>query len=244
MVQKIMRLDTRTSPKNNKVYTFSGILICGCCGTRMTRKTVPYKGTKYFYYFCPTGKKNGCTGSAMVKEQDLLECALDSVKAHVSNIAELERLLASLDSDRVAKELAANLTVQLRENDMRLSKIREFKAGLYETMINGDLSKEEHKALKSKYTEDADVLTGANAKLRVEIEDTLSLKHERMAWMEHFKAFENIEVIDRRAVICLIHSIHVHSKTELDITFNYKSEYENALAIVEGSFTEMIGGVA
>ena len=244
LVQKIMRLDTRTSPKNNKVYTFSGILICGCCGTRMTRKTVPYKGAKYFYYFCPTGKKNGCTGSAMVKEQDLLECALDSVKAHVSNIAELERLLASLDSDRVAKELAANLTAQLRENDMRLSKIREFKAGLYETMINGDLSKEEHKALKSKYTEDADVLTQANAKLRVEIEDTLSLKHERMAWMEHFKAFENIEVIDRRAVICLIHSIHVHSKTELDITFNYKSEYENALAIVEGSFTEMIGGVA
>jgi len=244
LVQKIMRLDTRTSPKNNKVYTFSGILICGYCGNRMTRKTVPYKSNKYFYYFCPTGKKNGCVGSAMVKEQDLLECALDSVKAYVSNIAELERLLISLDSDRLAKELASNLTAQLKENDIRLSKIREFKAGLYETMINGDLSKEEHKALKAKYTEDAKLLTQANVKLRAEIEDTLSLKHERMAWMEHFKAFENIEVIDRRAVICLIHSIHVHSKTELDITFNYKSEYENALALVDGTFNELNGGVA
>jgi len=241
LVQKIMRLDTRTSPKNNKVYTFSGILICGGCGTRMTRKTVPYKGIKYFYYFCPTGKKNGCEGSAMVKEQDLLDCALDSVKSYISNIAELERLLASLDADRVAKELANNLTAQLRENDVRLSKIREFKAGLYETMINGDLSKEEYKSLKAKYTEDADILTAANVKLRAEIEDTLSLKHERMAWMEHFRAFENIETIDRRAAICLIHSIHVHSKTELDITFNYVAEYENALALVEGSFN---GGVA
>ena len=135
LVQKVMRLDTRTSPKNNKVYTFSGILICGGCGTRMTRKTVPYKGIKYFYYFCPTGKKNGCDGSAMVKEQDLLDCALKGVRAYISNLAELERILALLDADRVAKELANNLTAQLKENDIRLSKIREFKAGLYETMI-------------------------------------------------------------------------------------------------------------
>jgi len=244
LVQKILRLDTRTSPKNNRVYTFSGILICGCCGNRMTRKTVPYKGNKYFYYFCPTGKKNGCDGSVMVKEQDLLECALNSVRAFVYNISELERLLALMDSDRVAKELAANLTSQLRENDIRLSKIREFKAGLYETMINGDLSKEEHKALKAKYTEDAEVLAQANARLRTEIEDTLSLKHERMAWMEHFKAFENIEVIDRRAAICLIQSIHVHSKTDLHITFNYEQEYKNALALIEGAFAELNGGVA
>jgi len=244
LVQKILRLDTRTSPKSNKVYTFSGILICGCCGNRMTRKTVPYKGIKYFYYFCPTGKKNGCGDSAMVKEQDLLDCVLESAKAHIANIAELERLLAMLDADRVAKEMASNLTAQLKENDIRLSQIREFKAGLYESMIGGDLSKEEHKSLKAKYAEDAENLTQANIRLRAEIEDILSLKHERMAWMEHFKAFENIQTIDRRAVICLIHSIHVQSKTELDITFNYKSEYENALALVGGSLGELKGDAA
>jgi hypothetical protein len=127
---------------------------------------------------------------------------------------------------------------------VRLSKIREFKAGLYETMLGGDLSKEEYKSLKAKYTEDSDLLTAANVKLRAEIEDTLSLKHERMAWMEHFRAFENIQTIDRRAVICLIHSIVVKSKTELDITFNYKAEYENALAVVEGTLIDSDGGVA
>jgi hypothetical protein len=111
-------------------------------------------------------------------------------------------------------------------------------------MINGDLSKEEYKSLKAKYADDADILTQANINLRAEIEDTLSLKHERMAWMEHFKSFENIQTIDRRAIICLIHSIHVHSKTELDFTFNYKSEYENALAIIEGSFNMAKGGAA
>ena len=259
LVQQVMRLDTRTSPNDKKVYTFSGILICGSCGTRMTRKIVSYKGSKYVYYFCPTRKKNGlvantsvccssmqpdCTASGMVKEQELSDCVLRSIKAHVSNIVELERLLASLDADRVAKELAKTITAQLHENDMRLSKIREYKAGLYETMVSGDLSKEEHKSLKAGYTADANILAQANAKLRAELEDALSLKHERMAWLEQFRAFENLQTLDRRSVICLIHSIHVRSKTELEITFNYKSEYETAIAIIEGSFGKVIGGVA
>ena len=39
LVQRIRGLDTRTSPKQDTVYLFSGVLICGCCGSRMTRKT-------------------------------------------------------------------------------------------------------------------------------------------------------------------------------------------------------------
>ena len=72
LVQRIKRIDTRTSPKENKVYLFSGILICGCCGCRMTRKTNHYKGREYHYYYCPTGKKGGCNGSVMLKEEDLI----------------------------------------------------------------------------------------------------------------------------------------------------------------------------
>ena len=56
LVQKIRQLDTRTSPGKNKVYLFSGILICGCCGARMIRKTNRYTDKEYHYYYCPTGK--------------------------------------------------------------------------------------------------------------------------------------------------------------------------------------------
>ena len=49
LVQRLRRIDTRTSPKSDKVYLFSGILICGCCGCRMTRKTNRYKDKEYHY---------------------------------------------------------------------------------------------------------------------------------------------------------------------------------------------------
>jgi len=233
LVQKIMRLDTRTSPNSDKVYLFSGILVCGCCGNRMTRKSVPYKGIKYFYYFCPTGKKNGCKIPSTLKEQDLTGCVLESIKTHISSVAELESLLAGLNSSRVAQELANTLTAQLAENERRLEKIREFKAGLFESMINGVLSKEEHKSLKARYSEDADALVQANIKLQTEIEDVLSCKNERLAWMEHFKTFENIAAIDRKTVICLIHSIKIISKSEIEITFNYQAEYEKVLKVLQ-----------
>jgi len=233
LVQKILRLDTRTAPKGDKVYLFSGLLVCGCCGNRMTRKTVRYRNGQYYYYNCPTGKKNGCPNPVMLKEQDLIDCVLGSIKAHISNIVCLETVLAGLDATRIAMELAGNLRKQIAENESRLAKIREFKAGLYENMINGNLNKDEYNSLKGKYAKDADILIAANEKLQNEVENALSYKHERLAWMEHFKKFENLDVLDRRTVIHLIQSICIVSKTELEICFNYQLEYENAVELVE-----------
>jgi DNA invertase Pin-like site-specific DNA recombinase len=161
LVQRLMRLDTRTSPDGDKVYVFSGLLICGCCGNRMIRKSAPGNGKRYYNYWCPTTKKGGCTRSGMMKEEDLLSCVLDSVKAHIANVASLETLISTLDSGRIGRDLADKLAEQVAENERRLDKIRAFKSGLYENMIEGNLSKEEHKALKAKYTADADCACGA-----------------------------------------------------------------------------------
>jgi len=232
LVKKIMRLDTRTAPKSDKVYLFSGILVCGCCGNRMTRKTVPYKGGSYYYYYCPTGKNNGCHNPVMLKESDLIACVLGNVKAHIANVASLETLIAGLDSTRMALELADRLKEQITENDRRLGKIREYKTGLYENMMNGNLDNGEFKGMKKKYENDSNALIEANTRLNTEIEAVLSCKHERLKWMEHFTKFENLDTIDRRTVIHLIHSVRVLGKTELEITFNYQIEFENASSFI------------
>jgi len=54
-----------------------------------------------------------------------------------------------------------------------------------------------------------------------------------VAWTEHFTKFENLDVIDRRTVMHLIHSIRVLGKSELEISFNYQLEYENAVDLFE-----------
>ena len=97
LVQRIRGLDTRTSPHQDNVYLFSGILICDCCGARMTRKTNRAKGREYHYYYCPTGKRKGCSQPVMLKEDNLIDCVRDSLKGYIDNVASLETMLSNID---------------------------------------------------------------------------------------------------------------------------------------------------
>ncbi|MGL6200402.1 MAG: recombinase family protein [Lachnospiraceae bacterium] len=233
LAKQIMKLDTRTAPGGDKVYLFSGVLICGCCGGRMTRKTNRYKDKEYHYYYCPTGKKRGCLDPVMLKENDLIECVLDSTKAHISNLASFERIIKDYNEQKIIQNLASKYQVQVEENQKQLKKTFDFRASLYENMISGIITKEDYKHHKAKYIADENRLQDAITKLEQKRDDVLSGKEERLRWMEHFHKFEGIVALDRRMVVNVIQNIRVISKTQLDITFKYQAEYEKAVALLQ-----------
>ena len=232
LVQRIMRLDTRTAPGGENVYLFSGILICGSCGARMTRKAVPYKGVKYHYYYCPTTKRRGCAGAVNLKETKLHKCILESLKAHISNIASIDTILAEGDGRRAAQAIAAQYLTQIAENECQLNALVRSKSMLYEHMVGGVISKEDYMILKTSYSAEEATLHSAIETLRQKHEDVLAGKGERLRWMDHFKRFDGLTELDRRMVISLIQSIRVVSKAELTITFHYQDEYEKALMLL------------
>lgn len=41
---QIIRIDTRTSPNEEKVYPLSGLVVCGDCGAMMIKRDVPAGG--------------------------------------------------------------------------------------------------------------------------------------------------------------------------------------------------------
>jgi hypothetical protein len=210
------------------------MLICGACGGRMTRKSIPYKGNHYHYYYCPAGKKNGCTGSGMIKEAGLIECVLESLKAHISNIVSVDSLFSDGGNQTAVNSIAAWHNEQIAENGRQLETILSFKSKIYELMIKGKLTKQEHKEYKANYTADETRLKTAIAELERERDNILSGKSERLKWAEHFKKHENLIELDSTVVANLIQSIRVISKTELEITFNYQFEYEKAVAALNG----------
>ncbi len=232
LVQKIMALDTRTSPNKDKVYIFSGILICGCCGNRMTRKVNSYKGNKYYYYYCPTGKKNGCTASNMIKESDLIKCVSQNLKAYINNIISFDDLLKSINSEKINTGIANKLITQINESEEQLKKIKKYKSSLYENFISQIINKDEFAAYKKIYTDNQTQLENTVAELQIELENVINNKSENFKWIEYFKQFSDLKEINRKAVIQLIQSIKIFSKNELQINFNYQVEYEKALAVL------------
>ena len=234
LTQKVLKIDTRTAPDGKSIYVFSGLIICGCCGGRMHRKSVQYKGNKTHYYYCRTIKKPGCDSSVMLREDDLTECVLAYIKNQVENVASLEKFIRNIEADKIAQGLAKNLTLQLSENEINLKKTREFMAHLDSDLINERLTKAQYKLLKTQYADEEDLLTLDNKRLKNEIVEALSFSTEQTAWIENFKGHENLESLDRKTVVNLIHSIKVNGRTDLEITSNYEAEYNTIFEIIKG----------
>lgn len=226
LVQKIMALDTRTSPNCEEVYLFSGILICGDCGNRMTRKTVTNKGKKYIYYNCPTTKKQGCNGG-MIKEEDLIDCTLHSLKSHIRNVISLDNLLNEIQEEILNKNKIKKLLVSIQLNEEKLKEINTYKTTLYQNMINEILTKDEYKIYKANYNTEIKKIENSIVLLKEEIETAKN--SEDIKWIDHFKKFSQMNSLDRKAVISLIHSISIKNKKHIKINFNYQLEYEEKL---------------
>ena len=232
LVQRIKGLDTRTSPNEDTVYLFSGILICGCCGSRMTRKTNRANGKEYHYYYCPTGKKKGCAHPVMLKESSLIDCVRDSLKAYIGNIASLEALLTGIDQTSINQALAKEYSDHITDNERRLEQVLEFKARLYESLVGGMLTKEEYASYKAKYTKQAEDIRESVRVLKEKLTEVLENRSERNRWISQFTQFSTLETLDRRALIYMVQSIRVRGKKELDITFTHEDEYKKALQLL------------
>lgn len=162
------------------------MLICGCCGGRMTRKINRYKGKEYVYYFCPTGKKHGCSNGVMVKESDLTECVQTAVKGHIDNIASLDLLLSSISHERINRELAREYAGHIKSCEKQLEKTESYKSKLYENLVNGMLTKEEFLSYKRKYNADIESMQAAINGWNEKLTDVLENRSERNRWINHF----------------------------------------------------------
>lgn len=56
LVQRLLELDTRTSPRENGLFPLAGLLCCGDCGGAMVRKTQTSGNKRFCYYTCGNHK--------------------------------------------------------------------------------------------------------------------------------------------------------------------------------------------
>jgi len=228
LVQMISGLDTRTAPDGKTVYLFSGLLVCGSCGGRMTRKTNSVNGKKYVYYHCPTGKKNGCLHPVMIREDDLIRCVLAILQAYINHIASLDTLLDSISEEQENQKLIAEYKSQIADNQVKLDKALQYKATLYENYLSGFMDKSDYRDLKKMYSQRAEQAQEAIQMLREKMERAADNTSERLRWTHHFKQFATMTELDRRAVITMIQSIKVLGKDDLEVTYRYELEYAQA----------------
>ncbi|WP_425533942.1 zinc ribbon domain-containing protein [Terrisporobacter petrolearius] len=102
-----MTRDVRTSPKEKRVFLFSGYLRCADCGRGMTRRTS--KG--YTYYSCKTYKTKSTKlcSSHTIRNKLIEETVLEAVKAQIALCEKLSETIYAINNALVRQKLVVNL---------------------------------------------------------------------------------------------------------------------------------------
>lgn len=228
-VQKIMKFDTRSAPNKEEVYIFAGILVCGDCEQNMVRKIVPSGRKKYIYYVCSSYKIDKNCTTHNISYEKLESITLVTLKKHIDEIANIERILNFIDNLTTIKNNIKTLDIQLIKKQDEIQKYKNRKISIYDDFAEGILSKNEYIELKKVYTKKEEIATNELIKIKGEINCVLNSSNENNTWIGYFKKHQNIDSLTRNVLVNLVEKVRVYENNRIEIECKYQDEYEIVL---------------
>ncbi|MFR8347963.1 MAG: recombinase family protein [Clostridium sp.] len=243
-VQIIMQRDIRIAPEEEKVYPFSGYLKCADCGQNMVRKHYVACDKEYTYFICSTRKaKKGCS-THTIKEDALMNAVLEATKQQVENIIQLEQMLKTLNSLPENQQDVFNYDAQIVKLKEEIERNKSFKLKLYENLQEGMIGQDEYFLFKKSYAAKIAEAEASIAAIEDERKQTVGRNRERLAWIDVYKAYQNITEISRKLVVDLIEQIRIFEGGRIEIKWRYYDEYQKITGSISKSRDGGVGGAA
>ena len=242
-VQNLMKLDTRTSPEEEMIYIFSGLLRCGDCGQNMVRRVVKKKGKQYHYYHCSTYKnKEGCT-SHNISDAKLQKVVLEAIQKQIALLVQADAIMAQIENIPQQQFGVKLLDSQIRTLNAEVQKYKDLRNNLYQDMVDGVITREEYRDIKQTFTRKMERAEESIRELETKKRRLLSNEMRTQKWVEEFKNCRNIESLDRKVTVMLIERIVIYSSDRIEIHFNHADEMAELLSYAFASKDAMQGEV-
>lgn len=235
LVQRLLGMDTRTSPYEEEVYVLSGIAICGDCGAAMVKRDVPAGGKVYSYYICSKNNATKACKTHRIPREKLESLVLKILQTHIEHILNIKRILQYASvvpfQELDIKELENRKEVKEQE----ILRCKEMRNLLYEDLKEGVVSKEDYTELYNGYNEKRKKAEEAVRTIQREIEDILESKTEKYQWLDYFTKHQNIKQLTRTAVVELVDSVKVFDKKHIEVNFQFDDCYMALLEQIKRS---------
>jgi len=226
IIQKVLAMDTRTSPGNATVELFSGMVYCGECGAAMVRKTVPSGKKKYIYYVCAAHKNEKTCYAHSLRDSILEEIILESLKRQVQNVLGMEKVLELTQTTILQQPEVKKYQGRLDKKDEEISRYQRLLSSLYENLTDGVIDREEYQRLKKDYTELLSEAKGQAEAIRTKIRYVMESGAKGKNWIDQFKKYQNLTMLDRAVVVSLIERILIYKDKQVEIVYNWQDEYQ------------------
>lgn len=233
-VERLLLQDMRVAPKEEAVYLFSGLVFCADCRQNMVRNSVCRNGKTYVYYMCGNNRANHACTSHRISESVLEQSVFLALKQHIGVVLNMERVLGYIETLPFRQEEVQKADAQLIKKQEETARYSRLKKSLYESMMDGLISKAEYLELKAVYDTKMQEAQAAEIKLKEEMENLLENHSGNAAWIERFRQHQDITELTRHIVVTLIDRIDVYEGCRMKISFKYQDSYECAMALVDG----------
>ena len=233
LVQRLLGIDTRTSPNEEKVYPLSGLVVCGDCGAMMIKRDVPAGGKVYAYYICSRHAATKACAAHRIPMGKLEETVLELVKIHIENILDMKKIMDFIHEVPFQELDIKELEIRKEAKEKEAERCRELRDYLYEDFREGIISKEDYKELHDGYTEKRKKAEEAVRSIDQQISEVMESKSDKYHWLDYFAEHQNIQELTRTVAVELIDQILVYDKKHIEVRFNFDDCYQSLLRQIQ-----------
>ena len=233
IVQRLLGMDTRTSPNEDEVYVLSGLAVCADCGAPMIKRNVPAGGKVYSYYICSKNAATKQCGTHRIPKDKLERLVFDVLKAHIASVLDAGRILAYINTVPFQELEIKELERQKEAKEQEIQRCRELRDMLYEDLKEGIVSKEDYAELYEGYNNKRKKAEDAVRKISRTIQDVADAKTDKYEWLRYFKEYQNISELSRTAAVELIERVKVYDKNHIEIDFCFQDCFQSALSQIQ-----------
>ena len=240
--QSLSKRDTRTAPKQKKVYLFSGFLRCLDCDRSMTKKTNRKKmadGTvkSYVYYVCSTNafKSRAMCSRHRIRLGDLTEAVLKAIQMQISLVRNMEKIIEEINQQPTVSNKSLHLEKQLNDKEKELEKMINVIDGLYMDWKCGDITRTEYARMKSKFESKAKEIQDVIVNLKLEVDIASKGVGSNDPYLKRFLKYKNIKELNRGILVELIDTIYVHENNKITVKFNFEDQHQRILEFIENN---------
>lgn len=241
LVQRLLELDTRTSPNEDRVFPLAGLVYCKDCGGPMIRKTQVDGSKKFYYYVCATNKNEKTCTSHRIAIHQLENAVLKLLQEHIRMLLELDSIMHTIQNASMAKLSVKKAGDRMAAVDAELSRYRRLKVSAYEDLQEGLLSKEDYLDIKSQYEVRITDLETAKEQIRRELDLYLKNGDSQQRWIQEFLEHRNIRSLSRSVAVECIDRIYIYEDKRIEVTFTHMQDYQTLVSKVNDYYLEQKG---
>lgn len=235
IVQRLLGMDTRTSPNEDEVYVLSGLAVCADCGAPMIKRNVPAGGKVYSYYICSKNAATKECGTHRIPKDKLESLVFDVLQTHIANVLDMERILTYIDTVPFQELEIKELERQKEAKEQEVKRCQELRDMLYEDLKDGVVSKEDYAELYEGYSNKRKKAEDAVRIIRNKVKNVLEAKTDKYEWLRYFKEYQNISELNRAVAVELIDRVKVFGKNHIEVDFAFADCFQSAIRQIQST---------